>query len=241
MGIDWVAISGAASAVASIVAVVSIVLAYNGVRVSREASALDRRTYLDGIFVRWLDSVDALDHAALPFLRHIPTQAELDSGAPDLPDAYKEFHLAFTHCQTAINLVSSTGMFDHQSKDAHQAMIATDELIEAFQGILWTYYFSVIRYSPAEAAGYEENQGLQQAWGSAIQEVESKLRDHSVPDKYFPLFEAKIKELYPESLPLSVWQGSDRLLDICKSELANQYQQLVDSRFPWDPTSRKMR
>jgi hypothetical protein len=68
MSIDWVAISGAASAAASIAAVASVVLAYRGVRISRDGSALDRRNYLDGIFVRWLDSIDALDRAALPYL-----------------------------------------------------------------------------------------------------------------------------------------------------------------------------
>jgi hypothetical protein len=154
------------------VAVAGIVLAYKRVRISRDASGLDRRNYLDGIFVRWLDSVDALDHAALPFLRHVPTQAELDAGTADPPDAYSGFHLAFRHCQTATNLLDSTGMFVHKTKDAQQGEIATEDLIAVFNGVLWTYYFSVIRYSPTEAANYEENHGLLQGWRSAVQEVE---------------------------------------------------------------------
>jgi hypothetical protein len=184
--------------------------------------------------VRWLDSVDALDHAALPFVQHVPTRSELDAGSADLPDAYSRFHLAFRHCRTATNLLGTTGLFDNDAKNAPRDKVATGDLIEVFNGILWAYYFSVIRYSPTEAAQYGTNEGLQQTWRSAVQEIERELRDHDVPEKYFPLFEAKIGELYPESSPLSVWQASDRLLDACKAELAGRYRQLASSRFPWD-------
>jgi len=231
MSIDWVAISGVASAAASVVAVASIVLAYKGIKISRETSALDRRNYLDGIFVRWLDSIDALDHAALPFLSHIPTQSELESGAPDLPDAYGEFHLAFGHCRTATNLLGATGLFDRPTKNAKQDEIAADELVGVFEGVLWAYYFSVVRYSPTEAAEYPKNQAMLQTWRSAMQEVRGQLIDHDVPERYFPLFESKIRKLYPEPLPLSVWQASDHLLDVCKAQLADRYRQLLDSRF----------
>jgi len=234
MSIDWGAVSGAASAAASIVAVASIGLAYRGVRISRDASVLDRRNYLDGIFVRWLDSTDVLDRAALPYLRHIPTQSELDSGSADLPDAYFEFHLAFMHCRTATSLLETTGLFDSRAKNDQLGEIATNELIPVFKGILWANYFSVIEYSPTEAAEYGKNQGLLQTWRSAVQETEARLDAEDVPDKYFPLFEAKIRELYPETSSLSVWQASDRLLDFCKTQIADRYLRLVSSRFPWD-------
>ncbi len=234
MSIDWVAISGAASAAASIAAAASVALAYRGVRISRDGSALDRRNYLDGIFVRWLDSIDALDRAALPYLRHTPTQSELDSGSPDLPEAYSEFHQVFMHCRTATNLLGATGLFELLPKDDQVVRIATSDLMRVFKGILWAYYFSVIKYSPTEAADYATNQRLLQPWRSAVQEIEARLNAEDVPDRYFPLFEARIRELYPETSPMGVWQASDRLVDICKTEVADQYQWLVSSRFPWD-------
>jgi hypothetical protein len=233
MSIDWGAVSGAASAAAAIVAVAGIALAYRGVRISRDGSILNRRNYLDGIFVRWIDSIDVLDRAAIPFLRHTPTQSELDSGSADLPDAYSEFHLAFMHCKTATNLLGTTGLFDSPAKHDQPDEIATDELIPVFQGILWAYYFSVNEYSPAEAAQYSKNQGMSQDWRSAIRETEARLAVEDVPEKYFPMLEAKVRELYPEASSLSVWQASDRLLDICKSQIANRYVDLVSSRFPW--------
>jgi hypothetical protein len=234
---DWGAISGAASAAASIAAVASIVLAYKGVRLSRDSSLLDRRNYLDGIFVRWLDAVDALDRAALPYVQHVPTQAELDAGAIDLPDAYAEFHMAFTHCKTATNLLDSTGIFDSSTKDDQPGEMATTDLIKIFIGILWAHYFSLIANSAAEIANYGENQRLAQPWRSAVGEVEASLAEHAVPDRYFPLFEDKVRELYPESSPVGVWQVSDRLLDVCKAEIVNRYMLRVDSRFPWDRRS----
>ena len=238
LSIDWGAVSGAASAATSIVALAGIALAYRGVRISRDASVLDRRNYLDGIYVRWLDSINALDRAALPYLRHVPTQSELDQGYPILPDAYSEFHLAFVHCQTATELLATTGLFDHGGKNDQPGEIATEEIAEVFKGILWAYYFSVIQYSPTEAAAHGENQGLLQTWTSAIQETEEKLENHDVPAKYFAMFRAKIRELYPETSPLSVWQATDRLLNVCKTQLANQYLRLVSSRFPWDRGAR---
>ena len=233
MSIDWGAVSGAASAAASIVAVASIVLAYKGVRISRDSSVLDRRNYLDGIFVRWLDAIDALDRAALPYVQHVPTQPELDSGGPDLPDAYPEFHLAFTHCRTATNLLESTGMFESPAQDDQPGEIATNDLIAIFRAILWAHYFSVVENSPAEIALFGENQKMAQPWRSAVDEVEARLAD-DVPDKYFPLFEEKISELYPVDLPLGVWQVSNRLLDFCRAEVADRYWRRVDSRFPWN-------
>ena len=238
LSIDWGAVSGAASAATSIVALAGIALAYRGVRISRDASLLDRRNYLDGIYVRWLDSIDALDRAALPYLEHVPTQPELDHGRPIVPDAYSEFHLAFTHCQTATELLATTGLFDHAGKNDQPGEIATEEIAKVFNGVLWAYYFSVIQYSPTEAAAYGENQGLLQTWSSAMQETEEQLESHHVPAKYFAMFRAKIGEIYPETSSLSVWQATNSLLNVCKTQLANQYQRLVSSRFPWDPGAR---
>jgi hypothetical protein len=238
MSVDWVAVSGAASAAASVVALAGLGLAYKGARISRDASILDRRNYLEGIFVRWLDSVDVLDRTALPFLGHSPTQSELDSGSADLPEAYKDFHLAFLHCQTAVNLLAATGLFDHKAKDDPPGEIAADEVVEVFKAILWAYYFSVIRYSPAEVAEYAKSRDLSLPWKSALQEIQGTLIEHDVPDKYCPLFEAKVRELYPAP-SLNVWQACDRLLDFGKAELANHYQWLVNSRFPWDRPSQR--
>jgi hypothetical protein len=183
--------------------------------------------------VRWIDSIDALDAAALPFLSHEPTQVELDSGSPDLPAAYNDFHLALLHCQTATNLLDTTGLFDSEAKSDPESKIATDELIGVFDGVLWAYYFSVIRYSPTEVAGYAENQRLTQPWGSAIREIEGNLSSEDVPEKYFPVFKTRIKELSPENTPLQVWQASDSLLDFCKSQIAKRYVWLMNSRFSW--------
>jgi hypothetical protein len=237
MSFDWGAVSGAASAAAAVAAVASIALAYRGVQISREGSALNRRNYLDGLFVRWLDSIDALDRAALPYLRHIPTQSDLDARSPDLPAAYNEFHLAFMRCRTATDLLDATGLFDQGKKEDRSGEIATDELIKVFHGVLWTYYFSVVNYSAVEAAEYERNNALVQTWGSAVHETEASLIQHEVPAKYFPLFEAAIRRLYPEESGLGVWQASDRILDFCKTQLARQYSWLVNSRFPWDGRS----
>ena len=234
MSLDWQAVGAGAAAVASIVAVAGIVLAYRGVRISRDASLLDRRNYLDGLFVRWLDSVDALDRAALPFISHIPTQQELDAGSANLPQAYSEFHLAFQRCRSATTLLGTTGLFDNEIKIDQREDIATEDLTGVFDGVLWAHYFSVIQYSPAEATSLREGRGAAQPWSGAVDEVEVQLSEHDVPNKYFPLFRASIKRLYPETANLSVWQAADQVLSFSKAQIANRYSGLVSSRFPWD-------
>jgi hypothetical protein len=239
MRVDWVAVTGVASVAASITAVASIVLAYKGVRVSRDSSAIDRRNYLDGIFVKWLNSVDALDHAALPFLRHA---GELDQLASDPSDAYGDFHAAFTQCRTATQLLESTGLFELNGHADQTGEIAQEDLIDVFQGVIWTYYFSVVTESAAEAEEHRRNKlGMVQAWKSAFQETKESLIEHGVPEKYFPLFEAKIREVYPDTGMLSVWQASDLLRNECKTQVAKYYMHVVESYFPWDRRARKRR
>lgn len=234
MSLDWQAVGGASSAVASLAAVASIVLAYRGVRLSRDASALDRRNYLDGLFVRWLDSIDALDSAALPFLHHNPTEQELDEGAADLPDAYPELHLAFQRCRSATSLLSSTGLFDGKVEEHAPDDIATEHLIDVFHGALWAVYFSVIRYSPAEVASLRAGNGRAQSWIGALEQIEGILSEHEVPERYFPLFRASVSSVYPETAGVSAWQAADQILRFCKDQIANRYVELVRSQFPWN-------
>jgi len=150
---DWTAIGAIATACSAIVSFIlamtsfaGIRLASRGLRVAEKSSFLDRRSYLDNLFLNLHIATADYKDAGLPLWSQ-----EYEATSPE----YLSFHKSHSKLLSSLRMIELSGLPDLLPDIANSRPSRMHDLIKLTEWSMWAYYFS-LTYSHGWSGSHTE-------------------------------------------------------------------------------------